>query len=79
MSRFIRLHDMLINTNDIHKIFIQSNKYFIDIISKDLYGVHFLSVGWISSQTSRIEVCEAKHPIDYKKITDWIHKNEYNR
>ena len=75
MSRFIKLTNMLINTNDIHNIHIQKTKYYIDTVSKSLNGFNFFGCGFINTQTDRIEVCETKHPIDYKIVTDWISKN----
>jgi hypothetical protein len=80
MSKFIKLTNFLLNTNDIHKIVIQSNKYYIHIASKKIDGSNW-NIGWfglgnISSYTSQIEVCETKHSIDYKIVSDWISKNE---
>jgi len=34
MSKFIKLTNILFNTNDIHKIVIQPNKYLIHIVGK---------------------------------------------
>lgn len=76
MSRFIRLTNFLLNTNDIHKIIIQPNKYYI--MSKKLDGFNWSiagsGIGWIHSSTSEIVVCETKDPIDYKIVSDWISK-----
>ena len=68
------------NTNDIHKIVIHPNKYFIHIVSKEIYGFSWslgggLGIGNIYSHTCKIEVCETKHKNDYKILTDWIDKN----
>ena len=80
MSKFIKLTNFLLNTNDIHKIVIQPNKYYIHIVSKKIdgfnWGIHGFGVGNISSYTSEIEVCEIKHSTDYKIVSDWISKNE---
>lgn len=80
MSKFIKLTNFLVNTNDIHKIVIQPNKYFIHIVGKKIDGFSW-STGWfgfgkISSYTYEIEVCETKDLIDYKIVSDWISKNE---
>jgi hypothetical protein len=76
MSKFLKLTNFLINTNDIHKIVIQPNKYCIHIVSKKMdgfaWGIGGFGLGNISSYTSEIEVCETKHSSDYKKISDWI-------
>jgi len=78
MSKFIKLTNFLLNTNDIHKIVIQPNKYYIYIIGKKIDGFNWsigaFGLGNISSYTSEIEVCETKHSIDYKIVSDWINK-----
>ena len=79
MSRFIKLTNCLYNTNDIHKIVIQPNKYLIHIVSKKIdgfsWGIGGFGLGNLASYTSEIEVCKTKHPTDYKIVTDWIDKN----
>jgi hypothetical protein len=79
MSKFIKLTNFLLNTNDIHKIVIQPNKYYIHIVSKKIDGFNWdigsFGLGNISSYTSEIEVCETKNPNDYKIVTGWISKN----
>ena len=80
MSRFLRLTNFMINTNDIHKISIQPNKYIIHVISKKIdgftFGVYGFGTGHLSSCVSEIEVCEKKHVNDYKKMTDWVNQQE---
>ena len=80
MSKFLKLTSFLLNTNDIHKIVIQPNKYYIHIVSKKIdgfnWGIGPFGVGNISSYTYEIEVCETKHSTDYKIVFDWISKNE---
>jgi len=78
MSKFIKLTKYLLNTNDIHKIVILPNKYYIHIASKQIDGFNSgfggVNFGYISSYTSEIEVCETKHSTDYKIVSDWISK-----
>ena len=79
MSRFIKFTTFLLNSNDIHKIVINPNKYIIHVASKEFDGKIFNvsiigGVGHISSYTSEIEVCEHKHPTDYKMVSEWINK-----
>ena len=80
MSKFIKLTNCLLNTNHIHKIVIQPNKYYIHFVSKKIDGWNWSiagsGVGYISSHTSEIEVCETKHSNDYKIVSDWIRKIE---
>jgi len=76
MSKFLRLTTFLLNTNDIHKIVIQPNKYMIHVISKKIdgfgFGFYLFGTGHLSSSTYEIEVCGKKHINDYKKMTEWI-------
>ena len=78
MSKFIKLTNFLLNANDIHKIVIQPAKYYIHI--KKIDGLNWsiggFGLGYISSHTSEIEVCNTKHSIDYKIVSDWISKND---
>lgn len=76
MSRFLKLTDMLINTNNINKIFIQQNKYYINIASKSFSGINFFSFGYIYSDNSNITICKTKNPKDYEIVTNWINKIE---
>ena len=79
MKKFIKLTNMILNTNDINIILIEPKKYYIHTTGKKFDG--FLWMFWgvgsgcISSYNNKIEVCEIKHPIDYKIVTEWISKN----
>jgi hypothetical protein len=79
MSKFLKFTNFILNTNDIHKISIHPNKYYIHIVGKKLDGFNWgfgaFGLGNISSYTSEIEVCETKHSTDYKILSDWIDKN----
>lgn len=76
MSKFIKFTNYILNINSIHAIVIEPKKYIIRIISKKIDGVSWnafgFGVGNISSYSSEIEVCETKHSIDYKILSDWI-------
>ena len=76
MSKFLKLTNCLLNTNDIHRIAIQPNKYLIHVVSKKLdgfsWGIGGFGLGNISSYVFDIEVCEIKHSTDYKTVSDWI-------
>jgi hypothetical protein len=78
MSKFLKLTNFLLNTNDIYKISIKPNKYHIHIAGKKMDGFLWIvggfGVGNISSFTSEIEVCEKEHSTDYKIVSDWIDK-----
>ena len=80
MFRIIKyIHYFLLNTNDIHKIVIQPNKYCIHIVNKTIngfsWGVNGFGSGYISSHTYEINVCETENSTDYKIVSDWIDKN----
>ena len=79
MSKFIKLTNVIINTNTIHSILIKPNKYTIHITSKYFDGFSWSFAGFgagsISSFTSGIEVCKNEHAMDYKIVSDWIDKN----
>ena len=76
MSRFMKLTQFVFNTNDIHKIVIQPNKYTLHIVSKNLDGFYWsicgTGSGSFNSHVSEIEVCKFKHATDYKKVSDWM-------
>ena len=80
MSMFIKLTNMLINSNNIHGILIQPNKYIIRIISKSIQGNSWscggFGLGTVSSLQDNydMEVCETKNAIDYKIVSEWINK-----
>jgi hypothetical protein len=77
MAKFIKLTNMILNTNNIHKIIIEPNKYYI--MSKELSGVGFVfygnGFGNFSTKDNIIEVHEEEHPNDYKIISKWIENN----
>ena len=79
MSKFIKLTNFLLNTNDIHKIVISPNKYCFHVMSKKIDGFNWsiggFGLGNISSYTYEFEVCEIEHSTDYKIVSEWIDKN----
>ena len=79
MSKFLKLTNLILNTNDIHRIVIHPNKYLIHVVGKKMdgfnWGISGFGLGNISSYNEEIEVCETNHSIDYKILSDWIDKN----
>jgi len=57
---------------------IQPNKYVIHTTNTKLFGHISLcygsGYGYISADKEEIEVCETKHPTDYKIVSEWIQK-----
>ena len=79
MSKFIKLTNMLLNTNYINKIYINPNQYVIYLTSNKFDGTSWSitgsGLGLISSlKDIEIEVCETKHSTDYKIVSNWINK-----
>jgi hypothetical protein len=76
----MKLSKLILNTNDIQKIVIQPNKYYIHIAHRKIDGFGWsiggFGIGTISSHTSEIELCKTKDSIDYKIVFDWISKIE---
>ena len=76
MSKFLKLTNLIVNKNYIHSIFIKPNKYYIHIVSNKFDGSTWIVAGFgngnISSYNYEIEVCETKHPSNYKIVSDWI-------
>ena len=44
MSKFLKFTNFLLNTNDIHKIVIQPNKYCFHIVTKKMDGFNWVLV-----------------------------------
>lgn len=76
MSKFIKLTNLIININYIQSIVIKPNKYCINLASCKFDGSNWsvtgFGMGTVSSYNSEIEVCETKHPSNYKIVSDWI-------
>ena len=74
MSKFLKLTNFVLNTNDIHKIVIHPNKYCFHIVSKQMdgfnWGIGAFGLGKLSSYNYEFEICETNHPTDYKIVTD---------
>lgn len=81
MSRFIKLTNMMLNTNTIKKISIMPNKYSIHLHNEfqSGFGIFICGSGFMNYTGDIVadvmEVCENADPINYKIITDWIYNN----
>ncbi len=78
MSKFIKLTNLILNSNHIQKILITQTKYYIYINDKNIDGSNWVVAGFgignISSHASTIEVCQIEDAVDYKIVSDWINK-----
>jgi hypothetical protein len=72
MVRFIKLTNMIINTNHINKIFIKPQKYYICLNNNYEIDGNILGSGTINTNDNAIEICETKNPVDYKHVSRWI-------
>ena len=79
MTKFLKLTNMILNTKHINTILIEPNKYHIHMMSNKLFGYIGLfygsGYGYVSSGNEQIEVCQTKHPNNYKIVSEWIEKN----
>jgi hypothetical protein len=79
MTKFMKLTNLIINTNYIHSIVIKPNKYYINFVSNKFEGSSWsiggFGMGSIFTHNSEIEVCENKNLNDYKIVSDWIYNN----
>ena len=78
MSKFIKLSNLLLNTNSIHSINMVQNKYFIRLSNNNIKGHWYCLFGFgygkMEEYTHDIEVCKLKNPMDYEIITEWVNK-----
>jgi hypothetical protein len=79
MTKFLKLTNMVLNTKYINKITIQPNKYHIHMARNIFFGhiglCYGSGYGYVNSGNEQIEVCETKHPNDYKNVSEWIKQN----
>lgn len=66
MYRFLKLTDIIINTNAIQHICINKDKYIIHLMPNKIDGF-FISYLY----HTQVQVCKT-NVIDYNKVTDWI-------
>ena len=77
MMKFIKLSSVIINTNNIKKITLQPNKYYIHFTHDKVDGWFIFGGGTVDSYTDEIEICKTKSPQDYNSISDLLKKNEF--
>lgn len=73
MSKFLKLTENIINTSQINRIRILSNKYQILIMNNGTDGFMIGGSGMHKACMDTIYVCAEKDPNDYKKVSDWIY------
>jgi hypothetical protein len=73
MSRFLKLTQIIINTQQINHIKILPNKYEILMMNNGADGFLIGGSGVYKASMDKIYVCAEKDTNDYKKVSDWIH------
>ena len=79
MSKFLRLAHDLINTRHIIMINIYKGEYHIKLgksVSTDMQGFTMLASGFFSRDNTNIIIKEKEHADNYKRVSEWIQKNE---
>ena len=72
--KFLRLTNMILNVNNINKISIKPNKYYINY-SNNINGggfVFFYAGFWNIKSGNELEICKINDPNDYETITKLI-------
>jgi len=79
MSRFLKLTNIILNTNEIQKIIIETNRYTIYMVSRKITGSGVMIVGSgcidFKHESDSFVVNENTNPVNYKKVSDWINEN----
>lgn len=75
MVNFLKFSFAIVNLAYIKQIDIQPNRYDIHLNDNKFKGSYnFLKIGDLSSKSSKIEISNFTHPLDYIKMTNWIKK-----
>lgn len=72
MSRFIKLTNLVINTNAIKYISSKENVFYITLKSSDFSGFLFAGSGTIGTDNDIIKVSNVQDSTDYQTIKKWI-------
>ena len=73
MIKFIKFSFTVINVFYIKQIDIQPSKFIVHLNDNKIKGnYNILKFGDVSSQNSKIEICNKTHPNDYMKMSHWI-------
>lgn len=73
MTWFLKLSNMIINTNYIHHIGIDCDKLVIHLMSNKFEGPAPLGIYCgIQPYNYELQLCKHKHFNDYKTVIDWI-------
>lgn len=72
MNRFIKLTNMVINTNAISCISLTENAFYISLVSSNFSGMIIAASGHVSSDKEIIKVSNSNNSKDYQIIKTWV-------
>lgn len=76
MKRFLKLTNIIINTNKIVSITISPSKYTICIDNHYFNGWFLFGGGCIGSSQSIVTIYNIDEPTDYQIVKSWINQKE---
>ena len=74
MSKFLKLTNIIINTDVIQHINIKKNKFIIHLMTNKTDGFIIFGGGASHSYNTEFDVCKTENLSDYTKVADWISK-----
>ena len=78
MTKFLKLTSTIINVSQIQTIQLLPNKYRIHLVSNKHSGFWVYGTGFVSHNKQKYEICEKKHPHDYKIVSKWLNYLDTN-
>lgn len=72
MNRYLKLSEQILNTRYIQRIVVKPQVYHLYTHTYDADGYTIMGTGAFSTKNNRIDICEERHPHDYKVVSEWI-------
>jgi hypothetical protein len=70
--RFIKLANLLLNTNSIRRVWIDPQEFQIELNQAKINGFLVSGSGSFSSDNDVIKINKVKHPQAYKDLENWV-------
>jgi hypothetical protein len=70
--RFIKLSNLLLNTNSIRRVWIDPKEFQIELTPAEINGFLVGGSGTFSSDNDLIKINKVKHPQSYKDLENWV-------
>lgn len=77
MVNFLKLKNMILNTNNINKVLIFPDKYLIYTRNSNIQGLFICGSGVFDAVDKELIVCKDKNPEDYINVLEWVKKIDY--